>query len=42
MASDISEVDADRHLDSGPFAWNFRNEVLRRVFHRIAVHRDPV
>src|SRR6202035_3718379 len=33
MAPDISKVDTDRHLDPGPSAWNFRNEVLRRVFH---------
>ena len=28
MAPDISKVDTDRHLDSGPSAWDFRNEVL--------------
>jgi hypothetical protein len=33
MAPDISKVDTDRHLNPGPSAWNFRDEVLRRVFH---------
>jgi hypothetical protein len=33
MASDISEVDTDRHLDPGPSAWNFRDEVLRCLLH---------
>ena len=33
MAPDISKVDTDRHLNPGPSVWNFRDEVLRRVFH---------
>jgi len=33
MAPDISKVDTDRHLNPGLSVWNFRDEVLRRVFH---------
>ena len=33
MAPDISKVDPDRHLNLRAAAWNFRNEVLRRLFH---------
>jgi hypothetical protein len=33
MAPDISKRDTDRHLNPGPSAWDFRDEVLRRVFH---------
>jgi hypothetical protein len=33
MAPNISKVDTDRPLNPGQSAWNFRDEVLRRVFH---------
>jgi hypothetical protein len=33
MAPDISEVDTDRHLHPSRSAWNFRDEVLRWLFH---------
>jgi hypothetical protein len=33
MAPNISKVDADRHLNPGPSAWDSRDEVLRPVFH---------
>jgi hypothetical protein len=33
MAPDISKVDTDRHLNPRSSALNFRDEVLRRVFH---------
>jgi hypothetical protein len=33
MAPDISKVDADCHLDPGLSAWNFRDEMLRWLFH---------
>jgi hypothetical protein len=33
VAPNISEVNADRHDNQGMSAWDFRNEVLRRVFH---------
>jgi hypothetical protein len=33
MAPDISKVDTDRHLDPSRSAWNFRDEVLRWLFH---------
>jgi hypothetical protein len=32
MAPDISKVDTDRRLNSGPSAGSFRDEVLRRIF----------
>src|SRR5271167_3023479 len=34
MAPDISKVNTDRHLNPGLSGWSFRDEVLRRVFHR--------
>jgi hypothetical protein len=33
MAPDIAKVDADRPLDLGVPAWNFRDEVLRWLLH---------
>jgi hypothetical protein len=33
VAPDISKIDADRHLNPGLSAWDFRDEVLRRLFH---------
>jgi hypothetical protein len=33
MAPDITKVDTDRHLNPGPPAWNFRDEMMRRLFH---------
>jgi hypothetical protein len=33
MAPDISKVDPDRHLGLRAAAWNFSNEVMRRLFH---------
>jgi hypothetical protein len=33
MAPDISKVDTDHHLNRGLSAWDFRNEILRRLFH---------
>jgi len=33
MTPDISKVDTDRHLNLGLPAWDFRDDVLRRVFH---------
>ncbi len=33
MAPDIPKVDPDRHLDLRAAAWNFRDEVMRCLFH---------
>jgi hypothetical protein len=33
MAPDISKVDTDCHLDPGRSAWNFRDVMLRWLFH---------
>jgi hypothetical protein len=33
MAPDIAKVDADRQLNLGPTAWNFRDEVMRCLLH---------
>jgi hypothetical protein len=33
VAPDISKVDTDRHLNPGPSEWDFRDEVLRWLFH---------
>jgi hypothetical protein len=33
MAPNISKIDADGHLNPGLSAWDFRDEMLRRVFH---------
>jgi hypothetical protein len=33
MAPDISKIDPDRHPNLGDAAWNFRDEVLYRLFH---------
>jgi hypothetical protein len=33
MASNISKIDANRHLNVGLSGWDFCDEVLRRVFH---------
>jgi hypothetical protein len=41
VAPDISKVDTDRHLNPGTPAWNFRDEVLRRVFHGNKSLSDP-
>ena len=37
MAPDIPKVDPDRHPDPGAAAWNFRNEVLRWLFHGLSL-----
>ena len=33
MAPDIPKIDPDRHPNLGDAAWNFRDEVLRWLFH---------
>ena len=33
MAPDIPKINADRQFDPGLPAWNFRDEVMRRLFH---------
>jgi hypothetical protein len=33
MAPDIPKIDPNRHPNLGDAAWNFRDEVLRWLFH---------
>ena len=42
MAPDIAKVDPDRHLHLGVPAWNFSDEVLRRLLHgKQSLRSDP-
>jgi hypothetical protein len=44
MAPDISKVDPDRHLDLGAAEWNFRDKVMRQLFHgnSLSDPKDPL
>jgi hypothetical protein len=33
MAPDIPKVDPNRHLDPGTAEWNFRDKLMRWLFH---------
>jgi hypothetical protein len=42
VAPDISQIDADRHLELGLPAWDFCDEVLRRLLHgQQSLRSDP-